>query len=256
MQLTALFHYPVKSMRGNPLQQAAASACGLPHDREWLLTDPDGKFLTARKLPQLLLWQAAADEHGLTLTAPDGDTLHTACDRMQQQAEVNVWKDHFSAQYGSAEADEWLSRKLGQACRLFWLGAPGNRRLPYSDGPLSFADGAPFLLANEASLAALNQTLDEPVEMARFRANLVIDGQTAYEEEQWQRIRIGEVTFELFKPCVRCVMTTVDLHTAQLHPQQQPLATLAKTRRAIFGMNMIALNSGTVTLGDRVEILA
>ena len=91
--------------------------------------------------------------------------------------------------------------------------------------------------------------------MRRFRPNLVIDGEAAYAEEGWQRIRIGEVEFELFKPCTRCVMTTVDLQTAEKSPQQEPLRTLAKTRKAIFGMNMIALNSGVLRLGDAVNVL-
>ena len=91
--------------------------------------------------------------------------------------------------------------------------------------------------------------------MRRFRPNLVVDGEVAYAEEGWKRIRIGEVEFELFKPCVRCVMTTVDLQTAEKSPLQEPLKTLAKTRKAIFGMNMIALNSGVLRLGDAVNVL-
>lgn len=57
------------------------------------------------------------------------------------------------------------------------------------------------------------------------------------------------------RPCARCVMTTVDLQTAEKSPLQEPLKTLAKTRKAIFGMNMIALNSGVVRLGDEVGVL-
>ena len=257
MQLTALHTYPVKSMRGISLTEAPINAIGLPHDREWLLATPEGQFLTARKLPQLLLWQAHVLPHGIQLIAPDGETrtiLHT---HMQQIAPVTVWKDHFNAYHGDALADEWLSSKLNTTCCLFWLGKNSQRTLDYdAKTPLSFADGAPFLLASEASLHHLNQQLTQPVEMARFRANLVIDGKQPYAEDDWRQIRIGEVVFELFKPCTRCIMTTVDLHTAEKHPQQQPLATLAKTHRAIFGINMIVLNSGFVRLGDSVEILA
>ena len=91
--------------------------------------------------------------------------------------------------------------------------------------------------------------------MRCFRPNLVIDGREAYEEDRWRIIRIGTVEFELFKPCVRCVMTTVDLHSGRKHPQQQPLATLALTHKACFGINMIARNSGQVHLGDEVTVI-
>ena len=256
MQLTAITTYPVKSMRGINLTSAHINPIGLPHDREWLIASPDGKFLSARKLPQLLLWQAHILPNGLQLIAPNGEQLTLEHHTFSLNAAVTVWKDQFSAYHGNTIADEWLSQQLHTPCRLFWLGKNSPRLLSHSQTPLSFADGSPFLLTSEASLHYLNSQLDKPVEMARFRANLVIDGTTAYAEEHWQHIRIGEVTFELFKPCTRCIMTTMDLHTAEAHPQQQPLATLAKTHRAIFGINMIALNTGTLHLHDPIEILS
>ena len=256
MHLTTLSTYPVKSMRGIHLNSAPITPLGLPHDREWLLATPEGQFLTARKLPQLLLWQAHNLPNGLKLIAPNGESFTLEHHSLPHLAPVTVWKDQFLAYHGNTAADEWLSQQLHTPCRLFWLGKTSQRILNHSQTSLSFADSAPFLLTSEASLHALNSQLDTPIEMARFRANLVIDGTTPYAEESWKHIRIGEITFELFKPCTRCVMTTVDLHTAQKHPQQQPLATLARTRRAIFGINMIALNTGTLHINDPVEILS
>ena len=110
-----------------------------------------------------------------------------------------------------------------------------------------------------ASLAELNRHLAAPVGMDRFRANLVIDGDTPYAEDGWRHIRIGTVTFELFKPCSRCVMITIDPLTGAKSPLAEPLRTLAKTHRlpegACFGVNMVALNSGSVTVSDTITIL-
>lgn len=255
MQLSEIVYFPVKSMRGINAESALIRPEGIPHDREWLLTRPNGEFITARKFPQMLLWQAEPLSDGLKLTAPDGDvrTVYTA--DLSQSGDVTVWNDSFAAWHGHSGIDEWLSQKLDTPCRLHYLGKPSRRLLDYSQTPLSFADGAPYLLANTASLAALNAKLDEPVEMRRFRANLIIDTDQPWAETEWRRIRIGEVTFELFKPCKRCVMTTVDLTTGQKHPMQQPLKMLAYDHKAIFGMNMIALNSGTVYLHDEVSVL-
>lgn len=256
MKLTDLCHYPVKSMRGIRSSAAAVGSRGLQFDREWLLAAPDGTFLSARKLPQLLLWQAEADETALTLTAPDGTRLHCPAAAMTETADAAVWQDRFPARCGNAEADRVLSRLLKTEVRLFRLDDTPRRLLRPQQTPLSFADGAPLLLTSLASLADLNSRLDSPVEMERFRANLVADGKTAYAEESWQRIRIGSVEFEYLKPCIRCVMTTIDLRTAEKHPRRQPLATLAQTRKAVFGIYLTALGSGTVRVGDAVEVLS
>ena len=256
MKLAEMVYYPVKSMRGIALETAYAGPMGLPHDRVWLLTDKAGKFITARRYPQLLLWQARPVDAGVLLTAPDGDSYIVEAGRMRQSTEVTVWDDTFPADSGCEAANRWLSEKLGVPVTIHYLGDSSRRTLAYSQTPLSFADGAPYLLTGMASLEALNQTLAQAVDMRCFRPNLVFGGGTAYAEEDWKRIRIGEVVFELFKPCTRCVMTTVDLTTGEKSPTQEPLKTLAKTRKAVFGMNMIALNSGTLRVGDAVTVLA
>ncbi|UOO78050.1 MOSC domain-containing protein [Neisseria sp. Dent CA1/247] len=256
MKLTSIARYPVKSMGGNVLAESAVTPVGLPHDREWLVATPQGGFITARKFPQMLLWQTDAAPDRLTLTAPDGSSRAVYTNEMVHTADVTVWKDCFPAYHGSAETDAWLSERLGTDARLYWLGGHSKRVLAYSQTPLSFADSAPFLLTNTASLDDLNAMLDTPVEMERFRANFVVSGKEAYEEETWHRIRIGEVEFEHFKPCTRCVMTTVDLKTAKKDPFQEPLSTLAIARKAIFGVHLVALNQGVVKAGDEVEVLS
>lgn len=256
MQLTSIHHYPVKSMGGHTLTESDITPQGLPLDREWLITDPNGIMLTARKHPQMLLWQTQADTGFLTLTAPNGNCQTVSIQDMDQESEVSVWKDRFQARGTTHAINDWLSEQIGIEARLHWLGRDSHRILTHSQTPLSFADGAPYLLTHTASLTELNSNLDEPVEMARFRANLVISDGQAFEEEQWHRIRIGEVEFEHFKPCIRCVMTTVDLTTGQRHPQQEPLTTLAATRKAIFGINLVALNTGRIRIGDKLEILS
>lgn len=259
MKLTQITRFPVKSLGGNDLKQSLITPQGLPHDREWLIATPQGDMITARKYPQLLRWQTQVDAFSgsLKIHFDNGEYWHTSPEKFRQINAVTVWKDTFSAYVGDDEADEILSAQLGFAVRLHYLGERSHRRLrDFADVPLSFADGAPFLLANEASLHDLNAQIGENFEMARFRANLVVSGCPPYAEESWQRVQIGDVIFRVMKPCVRCVMTTVDLHTAQKHPQQQPLAHLAKHRNAIFGVNLLAENVGKVQIGDTVRVLA
>lgn len=256
MRLTEIHRYPVKSMGGNALTESDITPQGLPLDREWLVTAPDGTMLTARKFPKMLLWRAEVDSDGLILTAPDGSRQSISVHDMTEESEVTVWKDRFAALTADHAVHAWLGAQIGTEARLHWLGRPSRRILAHSQTPLSFADGAPYLLTHTASLAELNTYLDEPVEMARFRPNFTVDGGNAFEEEQWHRIRIGEVEFEHFKPCVRCVMTTVDLTSGRRHPQQEPLSTLAVARNAVFGINLVALNQGRVHIDDKVEVLS
>ncbi len=258
MTISSLHIYPVKSLGGIALAEAEVTPQGLSGDRVWLIATPQGEMITARKFARLLLWQTEYDtlSGSLKIILDDGGCLKTHRDAYQQRAGVQVWKDTFQAWHGDAAADEILSQHLGFAVRLYYLGKESARRLPEKNIPLTFADGTPFLLTNTASLQDLNAALNENFEMPRFRANIVFSGSLPYEEETWRRIQIGEVQFEMLKPCVRCVMPTIDLQTAQKHTAQQPLKYLAQHRHAIFGMNMAALNTGTLHVGDALNILA
>jgi uncharacterized protein YcbX len=121
---------------------------------------------------------------------------------------------------------------------------------------VSFADGYPFLIANEASLADLNRRAGTDLPMNRFRANLVVRGAEAWAEDHWQEFTVGEVRFRSAKPCGRCQVTTTDQATGEVRGPE-PLATLSTFRDSAFGvrfgMNLVAIGTGTLRIGDRLE---
>jgi uncharacterized protein YcbX len=133
------------------------------------------------------------------------------------------------------------------------------------DDRVSFADGYPLLLATEESLAALNDAVleasggaHEPLPMTRFRPSIVVSGVSAWEEDDWRRIRIGDAVFRAVKGCARCVMTTVDPDTAVRG--KEPIASLARVRRwdgaTWFAINLIPDTADvTIRVGDELEIL-
>jgi uncharacterized protein YcbX len=49
-----LFIHPVKSMRGIGVSHALADMSGLAFDRIFMVTEPDGTFITARQFPQMV----------------------------------------------------------------------------------------------------------------------------------------------------------------------------------------------------------
>jgi uncharacterized protein YcbX len=122
---------------------------------------------------------------------------------------------------------------------------------------VGFADGYPFLIVSEVSLADLYGRLERPLEMRRFRPNLAVSGCGPFAEDGWRRIRVGEVGFRVVKGCARCTITTLDPDSGEAG--KEPLRMLARYRArdgaVWFGMNAIADGLGTVRVGDEVIVL-
>lgn len=262
--LSRLYVHPVKSMRGLQVSHAQVTPSGLAFDRLFMLTDPQGMFITARQYPQLVQFTPALLPDGLILTSPDGDenVVIKFSDFDRQPSATEVWGNQFTSLIAPDEINRWLSGYLKREVQLRWVGEELTRRVKNRpENPLSFADGFPYLLLSEASMYDLKQRCPASVKLEQFRPNLVIAGAEAYAEDTWQTIRVGSVIFDLVKPCSRCVLTTVSTERGRKHPSGEPLKTLQAYRTADdgdvdFGQNMIARNSGIIRAGDSVEVLA
>jgi hypothetical protein len=241
-------------------------------DRRFLVVDPEGTFLTQRGIPRMALVGAFLDGELLTLRSEGFGEIRVRRnpDPQARPAVVRVWKSEgLRTEDCGDDAAAWLSSVIKTPCRLVRIG-PEYRR-PVStvyakpgDG-VSFADGFPFLIVSEASLADLNRRMahsgDAPLPMNRFRPNIVVGGCEAYGEDLLGRFRIGKVVFRAAKPCLRCIMTTTDQLTGERG--KEPLRTLAAYRRApddptnvMFGYNLVnETKAGGFRVGDPVEIL-
>lgn len=258
--LSALYRYPVKSMRGERLDTSPVSPIGLPFDRHWMVADPNGHLMTGREYPELVLIESAPTEHGVRLSVSGRETLFVPNTAFTKPHPATVWSDTFSAWSGADEADDWISAYVGARLKFLWIGAETSRRLRDDAAvPLSFSDGFPLLLATQASLDDLSARVGRPLAMERFRPNLVVTGSDAFAEDGWKRFRIGDAVFRVSKPCERCVFTTVDPQTGCKSLDQEPLRTLAKYRRTpagvIFGQNVIVEGSSELRVGMPIEIL-
>lgn len=264
--------YPIKSCAAKSLSTSFIEPHGLAFDRRFVIADKQGIFLTGRTHPKLSLIQSKLTPQGLQVTAANMPPLTLNYrDFSSQYQNVQVWNDTINAQHCSPLIDRWFSDYLGLSCQLLYFGERSQRSVKghrqNSAVKIAFADGYPLLLISQASLDDLNQRIaidhgiQNQVSMMHFRPNLVVNNSLAFAEDGWQRIRIGEVVFEIVKPCSRCIFTTVDPQTAQKHPLQVPLVTLKKYRfdnakqEIMFGQNLIALNQGQISVNDKVEIL-
>lgn len=257
--LSQLTIYPVKSCASIKLQSADTSPFGLQYDRRWMLVDANGVMLTQRQHPRMCLIQPTLDNGQLSLSAPGMEPLRV--NHGTAIMSVSVWEDQCSALDCGEQASAWLSKFMDLPSRLVYFPEDEIRQVDLSyaqPGDITaFSDGFPYLLISQASLDALNSRLQAPVEMRRFRPNLVVEGCEAFAEDQWQCLLIGDVTFRRVKPCSRCVIPSIDPRTAEKNPEVvRTLAGFRKSgKRVLFGQNLTASGMGTLHTGMAVSLI-
>ena len=257
----SLHIYPVKSARGLEVKSSGLDRFGLEGDRRWMLTDSEGRFVTQRELPELTELQVDVSPAGLVLKRGNAD-IAVPIPETSARVPVTVWEDTVSAADAGDAAAGWLATVFQRPLRLVYMPDDSRRAVDpdyAKDGEtVSFADGFPLLLVSAASAVYLNQRLAQPVGLDRFRPNIVVAGCPAHAEDQWQRLRIGEMVFTVAKSCSRCVVPSLDQNTGARHPEL--LRVLADYRRGpgrkvYFGQNLVYQGSGHLRVGDAVEVL-
>ncbi len=255
--------YPLKSAAGIDQQTVSVENAGMLGDRRFMLTKMDGTFITGRTHPDITAITCYFHEEQLVLSHPSCDSLILNEAKFSSQYYATaVWGTKFLGQGCGYEADQWISELLAEPLRILYFGDKSERLVVgHEEHEVGFADGFPLLLANQSSLAHLNERLLAPVSMANFRPNICIEGVPAWAEDEWAQIKIGEAIFELPKPCSRCIFTTVDPATAMLDVRKEPLNTLTQYRQeeggsnVMFGENMVVVKAGVIKVGDKVEVL-
>ncbi|MGW2625906.1 MOSC domain-containing protein [Micromonospora taraxaci] len=270
MRLTSIHTYPVKGCHRLDHDGAFVQPWGLAGDRRWMVVDADGVGVTQRDTTRLVGLRATVHDGGLTLRADGQPDLDVPEPGGGEPVPVRTFRSRtfpVPALAAGPAADDWLGALLGRPVRLVWLAQPtrhlaaGTREHDTGD-QVTFADAYPLLLANTASLDALNDWLaeagEEPVPMTRFRPNLVVDGASPWAEDEWvgRSLRIGDLRFRAAGPCDRCVVTTTDQETGVR--TKEPLRTLGRHRnvkqKLLFGLNLVPVDSGQLTVGDAVVI--
>jgi len=264
--LAGLNVYPVKSCAGVSPSDALLIETGLEFDRAWMLVGSDGHCVSQRELPRMALIQTTLKQTELVLRAPGMLALHLALDAVEQPVRVTVWDDTVAAYDMSALAAQWFTDFLGRPLRMARFD-PEQKRLSDKqwtgeiDAENAFSDGFALLVTSQASLDELNQRLqargEEPVTLARFRPNLVLDGLDAHGEDHLDEISFdteeGLVRLKLVKPCTRCSIPDVNpLTGARGHEPGDTLATYRADARMggaiTFGMNAVVVQGIECTL--------
>lgn len=279
MFLSEINVYPIKSLKGISLKNAVVEKRGLRFDRRWMLVDEQNIFFTQREFPKMATLSIELEKDGLRVSADGFENLLISFEpNKDEKVKVRVWKSICDAIVSENWINEWFSEVLQTKCRLVYMPDDSEREVNplfnHNQDIVSFADGYPFLLIGESSLADLNVRLEEAIPMNRFRPNFVVGNSDAFAEDNWKKAKIGETIFRTTKPCARCVITTID-QTEGFSTGKEPLRALSKYRLAkdvfpsdygaldldknavLFGQNLVAENWGEILkVGDKVEVLA
>jgi uncharacterized protein len=260
--IAALAIYPVKGCRGISLASSRIEARGLEWDRQWMVVNPHGRFLTQRTHPALATVVPALLDDVLQLQAPGLQPLAVPLAATGERRRVVIWHDRCDAVDQGEQAADWFGHVLREPVRLV-RATPGMRHAdPEWAGPavpVAFPDGYPVLVTNAASLAWINDRLPEPVPMQRFRPNVVLEGLEAFAEDRIDVLDCGGVRLRLVKPCTRCVVPSIDQMTGER--SSDPVAVLRATRfdprlkGITFGENAViaAGAGGSLAVGDAVR---
>ena len=289
MRVTGLRLYPVKSLGGVEVESVVVEPSGFTGDRRWALVDDAGDQVTAREVHQLLRITAEpVDEDTIRLTdRADGASILVDTPLGLGPVPVGLSRQPFLAP-ADQDVNDWVSDRVGPRLRLMWQEDSTSRPISGAHGGLpgevmNLADAGPVLLVSEASMAQLNAWIreesdtpdvadidaadisdasaaptTEPLDILRFRGNVVIDGEAPFAEDTWPGVRVGDVEFRTTETCDRCVMTT--LNPVTLEGGKEPIRTLARHRRwdrkTWFGTRLVRTGGGDrLRVGDAVEPL-
>lgn len=295
--VTDLKIYPIKSCGAITLPVAHATETGFENDRIAQISDADGTYCTPRHTQYAKLFHiqpklsdrdngndSDATKHTKLLLSSPNATHELELDLVPHNTRttdaVAMTGPTVKLQDYGEDATQWIEQATGvKGLRLTRIGTEYQRHVTvnrYENEPLpattsppvSLADEAPYLLTSTSSLQDLNQRLrarnKDPVDMRRFRPNIVVAGLAPWEEDSLARVRIGATAeFWVWQRCGRCSMTTVDRDT--LERSSEPLATLGTFRlrengQRNFGMHLIPVpgtvgNNSIIQVGDALQIL-
>ena len=197
IQVTDIYIYPVKSLKGIPLKEAETGLRGFKYDREWMITDSDYQFLTQREIETMATITVSIARDFLLLKSSKGNKLKIDLSAKREESiQVLVWDDICDAYDEGEAASYWLTDELGywqgKTLRLVRFCSDRKRPVPEKylhgrEAESSFSDQFPYLITTWDSLKKLNKGLREngkqEVTMARFRPNIVVSDLASIENK-------------------------------------------------------------------------
>ncbi|KAF7247675.1 Molybdenum cofactor sulfurase [Varanus komodoensis] len=195
----------------------------------WVLGRDSSSEVTSLSLvneaPYLLINRTSISQLRDQVVASPISQLDTyeGCEVLRQRQSSICWPEIRIAALVFAGLGPWLTDHLG--CYQLHLGPLGEELCYYN--LISF----PLLLWNRLGESVLPHEL-----IYRFRANMVISTNEAFEEDLWEEIAIGTLHFKVMGPCHRCLVICIDQQTGQRNKEFLQSLAAIKDRKVSIQM--------------------
>lgn len=280
--LTNIYIYPVKSCAAFEVDQWPLGPQGLLYDRGWMVVNGNGVCLSQKREARLCLIKPrvllSSNQLQLHASGMENISLPLETTAQSEVCHSKVCGDRVETLDCGDQAADWLSRFLGQTCRLIRLSpeftrdarrqrrsSQGEALAAAGSSQLSLVNEAQHLMINRASVERIQQLIHRREEVnedecavldvrnviSRFRANLVVAGSEAFEEDNWSHLFIGNTRFMVSGQCSRCHMVGIDQESG--NRTKEPLLSLSAYRgkgKVTFGVyltHQLPQNSATTT---------
>lgn len=259
-----LYLFPIKSLSAIAVNEVTVDAAGFVGDRRFMLVDSDGKFITQRTRPDLTRFRLSQVSDGYSVQdLITGETkVLSAQPQLKEVLAAELWEDSLQVIEVGEGWSAWFSDLLQESVRLVMQQQNSPRLIKESyqtqgSNQSSFADSLPILLASEASYKGVEAVFGQSYDPLRFRANLLVSGCDAFDEDTFAEVAINAVQLFGAKPCARCQLVNVDPTTGQV--DKGILNALAsfrqKDNKVYFGQQMVPISLGKIKVGDEVIVI-
>jgi MOSC domain-containing protein len=255
-KIDSLWRYPVKSMRGEELDEAFASFSGVYGDRLFAFessASPKGfPYLTAREQQRLLQYRPH-------FRHPDKAARPVNLTEAESMGANPVWADPAELMVDVETPDErTLAIDDPALIDLLRADIDQKHQLTLMRSERAMTDCRPVSIFSLQSARQLGEETGTPIDKRRFRANVYVDLTSAqgFAENEFvgKSLRIGpKVVVTVLERDARCVMITLDPDTGEKTPAI--LKKVAQAHNGMAGVYGAVLVEGMVRKGDSVELL-
>jgi uncharacterized protein YcbX len=278
MHLESIWRYPVKSMVGELVPQAAIVDAGMVGDRGWAVRDEvRGGIRGAKKIAGLMRLAARYDDRAggsITITLPDGSTVNSSDPEVNTvlsealDHEVTLWPlqpaddlDHYRR--GASDSDDIMIELRDLFGRTEDEPLPDLTVFPpevieFESPPGTYLDAYPISVMTTSAMRSLADALpDSEIDIRRFRPNLLVDtgDDPGHPELGWggRALGVGEVELELLTGIPRCVMVTREIDD-NLGVDRSVLRHIVADLDQVLGVYARVTTPGSVSVGDPVTL--
>ena len=255
-KVDSLWRYPVKSMRGEELDEAFAGFSGIYGDRLFAFrssASPKGfPYLTAREQRRLLQYRPR-------FRNPDKAARPTNLTEAESMG-ANPLSADFSELMIDVETPDGKTLAIENPVLIDAIRADIDEKhqLTLMRSERAMTDCRPVSIFSLQSARQLGEETGTPIDKRRFRANVYVDLASAqgFAENEFvgKSLRIGpKVVVTVLERDARCVMITLDPDTGEKSPAI--LKKVAQAHEGMAGVYGAVLVEGVLHKGDSVEVL-